>query len=463
MRACSLLFFLLLPVCSMLCQTMTKTELEERIASNKDLFQTNIDVAYSQINFLLKEAEFLKDTLSELTLLDRRCRYFYSKSNTEKLIDASDNLRKKAIEYKSINDQAMSSIYLAEVFSTNGLYDKALSELNRALSLTKENGSSNTKNILTRVNILTSFCNVYIQKKEPKEAAQKLYLAIEEFKNINDSTRIKTFQHLNYSNLATVYTFFDMDSARYYALLSMNIHPKGEPDIKIMAQNYFVLGKAYENKGDTTLALNYYLKAYDINKKIGEELNAKEIYTALIGLYTGINDTISAKKFETLLKESELNTLQSNYNSMHKVLNMEENSKSGFNMIPIFLILIGSTICILVVILYFRFFRRNKKNNSLDKDNYNMILDMIKRNDLNFMLVFEQFYPDFSQKILATNPKLTRSEIEFCALLKLNLSTKQIAQLRFIEIRTVQNRKHRIRKKLDIPATTDLYNWFDSF
>lgn len=44
----------------------------------------------------------------------------------------------------------------------------------------------------------------------------------------------------------------------------------------------------------------------------------------------------------------------------------------------------------------------------------------------------------------------------------LKLSTKKIAQLKSIEPRTVQNKKYKIRKKLDIPSDVDLYNWFET-
>ena len=87
---------------------------------------------------------------------------------------------------------------------------------------------------------------------------------------------------------------------------------------------------------------------------------------------------------------------------------------------------------------------------------------MIKKDDSSFIYTFEKIYPDFSKKLLAVCPQLVQTEVEFCALLKMKLSTKQIAQLTFIETRTVQNKKHRIRKKLNLPADVDIYHWFDT-
>ncbi|WP_396022226.1 helix-turn-helix transcriptional regulator [Chryseobacterium suipulveris] len=59
------------------------------------------------------------------------------------------------------------------------------------------------------------------------------------------------------------------------------------------------------------------------------------------------------------------------------------------------------------------------------------------------------------------DPKLSISELQFCALLKLNFASKEIANNTFTSIRTVQNKKYRIRSKLNIPNETDTYVLFN--
>lgn len=49
-----------------------------------------------------------------------------------------------------------------------------------------------------------------------------------------------------------------------------------------------------------------------------------------------------------------------------------------------------------------------------------------------------------------------------CAYLKLNMQTKEIATYRKISIGAVDNRKYRIRKKLNLLPETDLYKWINS-
>ena len=94
------------------------------------------------------------------------------------------------------------------------------------------------------------------------------------------------------------------------------------------------------------------------------------------------------------------------------------------------------------------------------QQSYSALIEMVKTNDPAFFSAFQEIFPDFFKKLSDINPNLVLSEIEFCALLKLNLSTKDIARYRFIEPRTVQNKKYRIRKRLNIPNDMDIYHWF---
>lgn len=95
-------------------------------------------------------------------------------------------------------------------------------------------------------------------------------------------------------------------------------------------------------------------------------------------------------------------------------------------------------------------------------DIYYKLLELIKRRDSSFILIFQSVFPNFSIHLLKINSNLTLAEIEFCALIKMKLTTKQIADLKYCEVRTIQNKKNAIRKKLYIPSGIDIYNWIDN-
>lgn len=89
------------------------------------------------------------------------------------------------------------------------------------------------------------------------------------------------------------------------------------------------------------------------------------------------------------------------------------------------------------------------------------VLRLAKENSPRLLSKFKSIYPDFFEKLAQIQPSLQNSELIFCIYLKLNLSTKEIATYTFVTPKAVQNRKNRIRKKLNIASSVDIYKWFD--
>lgn len=448
-------------------QKLTAKELKIRITNNSKLYKTNIDKAYSELNGLLKQSVILKDSISEMKLLDRKCRYFYSKNMMDSLIITSENLQKKSHLYKDIYFEAMSNIYIAETYSINKFPDKAISYLNSAYKLLQKGDPNSERIFYAKSNVLNSFANIYLDKNQPKEAAKKIYEEIESGKQLKNKNERDNFQYLNYANLANIYSQYNIDSAYHYAKKSILIKPGDVADDKSMIDNYSVIGKVYKDKKNYESSIKNFHKALYISKKDGTEINANMIYHSLKEIYEILNVKDSADFYRAKIEQYELKTLKSKYNSLQEVINKDkkeqENSQNPFWywIIPA-LAAIGTT-------LFFTYKRKNKntitetetKSDINLSEAYHDLMELLEKRDPAFMFAFENIYPDFSKKLLAKSSDLQQSEIEFCALLKMKLTTKEIAKISFIETRTVQNKKYRIRKKLDIPQNVDIYYWID--
>lgn len=87
------------------------------------------------------------------------------------------------------------------------------------------------------------------------------------------------------------------------------------------------------------------------------------------------------------------------------------------------------------------------------------LLSLLKNNDTSFYTAFVELYPEFQEKLLKINPTLKSSDIEFCAYIKLNLDTKQIAQYKNISVRAAESKKYRLRKKFNLSTEEDLHIW----
>lgn len=442
-------------------QVQKPISIKEKVLENGQLFQVNIDKAFQEIDHLLKEAVEVSDSLSELKLLERKCLYYYNKEDVDNLVVNCKTLQKKAIEYGNANSQAMSHVYLAETLSMNNFHDKAIEELDKALKALEKVKDKNLKYIYTKANVLISQGNIYNDKGEPKKAAEKLMMAIKNYNAIKDPEEIQKIQYLNYANLASTYTRINLDSAYIFAQKSINLKPKSYPeDDRIMGLNYLILGKVSQDKKDTQKALEYYLKAEDVSIKRGESLNIDELYNCIISIYSLMNKTDKVNEYKQKLKEHELTVLKSKYNSLHKVMENTTPEVSSFNSTSFWVIFCGAIAAISMG--GWLFYKKNRVTAKpmATEDKYEQLLKMIKTDDPAFLFHFEDMYPNFKTKILNIEPNLSLSDIEFCILLKLNLSTKKIAQLKFLEVRTVQNKKYRIRKRLNIPQEASIYNWF---
>ena len=80
---------------------------------------------------------------------------------------------------------------------------------------------------------------------------------------------------------------------------------------------------------------------------------------------------------------------------------------------------------------------------------------------------FDNYYlqlnPNFYANLSSLFPEITPSEIKLCALLRLNMNTKDIASLLCLETDSIKSFRYRIRKKLNLNTDENLFNFLVSF
>lgn len=72
---------------------------------------------------------------------------------------------------------------------------------------------------------------------------------------------------------------------------------------------------------------------------------------------------------------------------------------------------------------------------------------------------FDKVNTDFISILKEKHPGVTANEIKLCTYLRMNLSTKEIAQLMNISVRGVEISRYRLRKKLELPTETNLFDY----
>jgi DNA-binding CsgD family transcriptional regulator len=94
-----------------------------------------------------------------------------------------------------------------------------------------------------------------------------------------------------------------------------------------------------------------------------------------------------------------------------------------------------------------------KINQSKERDNY------WKKFEENFDLVHDAFF----DKLRRDFPTLTPSDRKLCAFLKMNLSSKEMAQLTNISVRSVELGRYRLRKRLGLSRDDNLKEFLDEY
>ena len=80
-----------------------------------------------------------------------------------------------------------------------------------------------------------------------------------------------------------------------------------------------------------------------------------------------------------------------------------------------------------------------------------------------FQTNFDRIHENFFRNLHSTYAELTSNDLRFCAYLRLNLSSKDIAHLMNISLKGVEMARSRIRKKIGIPSTKSLTEFMIEF
>lgn len=108
---------------------------------------------------------------------------------------------------------------------------------------------------------------------------------------------------------------------------------------------------------------------------------------------------------------------------------------------------------------------KKELQNSEGGNNLKQVIKIIDKNlnntdDWNlFQEAFNNADKDFLKKVKSFHPDLTNNDLRLCAYLRLNLSSKEIAPLLNISARSVEVKRYRLRKKMNLPHESSLTDY----
>lgn len=467
-----LVFLILLCLKISIAQSQSNSSQETlftQAQNNHKLLYSDLEEAFRGSQRILTES--LKRNLQEpeLYALLTQCKYYDLKKDFERTIISAKKLMARAKHHNNLVFQSIARIYLFSAYIFSGLEEEALKELKIAESTIGKIPRNDSLTLATKANLYSCYANYYSLRQEYDQRLKYTKLAIKEHQKFPNATQNQKLQNIDNVNLAAAYLeASNIDSAQYFAEKALPyIHLL---DVNRIFLNYLTLSRINIKKQDYQKAL-IFLKQAETNTSNTNHINLLLFFENIIEAHKELNDPENTKIYESKRDSLKLIIFESQNKSLHKILD-EKDKLTDNRIFYAFVILF-----IILVVFIFMTHRKNrilKKQEKASQDYlekvivnsnkqiYDNLLNMLKKNDATFMFYFNEILPDFSSKLQNINPNLSQSEIEFCAFLKMKIPTKDIAKYRFIAPKTVQNKKYLIRKKLNIPKEMDIYEWFDS-
>ena len=106
-----------------------------------------------------------------------------------------------------------------------------------------------------------------------------------------------------------------------------------------------------------------------------------------------------------------------------------------------------------------------KKTAQSETSNIKSVISTINKNITEedswkvFREAFDSVDKDFLKRVKQVHSSLTPNDLRLCAYLRMNLSSKEIAPLLNISVRSVEIKRYRLRKKMDLPHEQGLVEY----
>lgn len=339
-----------------------------------------------------------------------------------------------------------------DIHKKSGQSELQYYHINKALEFfNKDKGSKWYPHLMA--NVYNEFADFYIHYDEVKTMESDLALLyIEKSLEISRKTKNPYPSGKSYKLLGDLYFVKKeySEALQFYEKSEKLFTVSKKPIDKVVV--FEKIKATYEKQGETNLENEYKAKYLELNDSIK---NAKIDLQFLVSQH--INEKVKtsidscrnkvmffAFAFFIILilcfafwkkKKKQINEFKKQISTKEKVINTQERIKNQLN----------------------------DEINQLKQQNTEKLKELIlNKDDRVFLTKFDEIYPDFIENLKLSSPDLTPSDLKFCALVKLNFSTKEIAEINYVTTKAIEIKRYRIRKKIDLDPKVNFETWIMS-
>jgi len=428
----------------------------------------------------------------------------YKNENYDLAIQYFDGALEKYIELQDSARIASCYSNLGMVSKKTENYSKAIEDYKKALEIKDE-----IKDTRGRIITLNNLGTLNLQTNHLERAKAYLTQAL----NLNSNSRYKSSLAVSYQNLANYYYLTNKPSKAIEAGIKSLEIMKEKGQRSDIEEVYLVLADAYEKQGKFETSLNY----FKLHKAIHDSIFNAKSRANYNKLQLQLETTQKERKIEILKKEQEKQILQNkilknekqNYIATiiiivfvviiigfvvlmkrkkdkqiqrqkdivtlkEKELSAAELDKSKLKEEELQQAILYKSKQLSTHALHMM-----QKNSMLheiqtdikelsktasieEKPNYkriNQLINLSLRSHKDwdvFKLYFEDVNRDFYSRLKEINPDLTTNDHRLCALIKLNMNSKEMASVLNVAPNSIKSSRYRLKKKLDLDVEADL-------
>jgi tetratricopeptide (TPR) repeat protein len=377
----------------------------------------NLGLAYSYNN--------IGESYLKMGMLDSA--YFYAKKSLK--------IKQSGKNFATLNDKANSELNLGNILCAMGKYDSAGIWIENALGKYLE-----TKNQVSQTEALYALGELYIKKNYPKQALEFYEKGLKIARNINDLNNVKNgYKHLSdlyhqLSNWELSFLFFE----KYTELKDSILNIENLSRIEELQIEYKMDKKN---------------RQIETQKKLIQQKEQNLWLVILIGALIAAM-LIIIILFVIITRQHKVKLLQKQAENLRQELELK-NKELVCNVRSIY---VKNQVINKVA-------RKLSKNVAKDSEDnrkaINSVIHELKNNlddtgwkefETRFSQVHESFYNNLQKQF----PDLTETDRKLAAMLKLGLSSKEIASITMTRPESVDTARSRLRKKMGLSSNVGL-------
>src|SRR5690606_12120146 len=244
------------------------------------------------------------------------------------------------------------------IYFYNKLNEKTVDEFEKSIQLLEKSKRNEEDKNYGKATSYLKYGNIYL-KNDNEKSKNALLTANQYVNKISDAKKKQRFLYFNYTNLGSIYLELNkIDSAEYYALLSLKLKPKEEERSLNQFRNYLLLGFINNKKNNYAEAISNFKKAEQLSDLVPVSLNDKYVlYKETANAYEKSGNMEMSDFYNDKWKDNQLELEQNKVKALHKVIDdkmLEEKNYSNY-------IIIGSPLIFFVMAIFlFWLYRKNK-------------------------------------------------------------------------------------------------------